>query len=76
VADIAVAAPRAWLGDVILLLNGEEQWRTSVTLLPGQPFRTSVPLGDGIPDTGQLTVRLEGPDGALAAEYTADLRLK
>jgi hypothetical protein len=76
VADIAVAVPRAWSGDVILLLNGEEQWRTSVTLLPGQPFRTSVPLGDGTPETGQLAVRLEGSDGILAAEYTADLRLK
>jgi hypothetical protein len=76
VADIAVAVPLAWSGDVILLLNGEEQWRTSVTLLPGQPFRTNVPLGDGTPETGQVAVRLEGSDGVLAAEYAADLRLK
>ncbi len=76
VADISIAAPRAWSGDAILLLNGEEKWRTSVILLPGQPLRTSVPLGEGIPETAHLAVRLEGPDGMVAAEYAANLRLK
>jgi hypothetical protein len=75
-AEISATTPRAWSGEVILLLNGEEHWRTGVSLVPGEPFRATVPLGDGTPETGQLSVRLEAFDGTLAAQYAADFRLK
>jgi hypothetical protein len=74
--EVAVAATRAWSGDVVLLLNGQERWRQGVTLLPGQPFRAAVPLGNDAPQAGQLALRLQAPDGVLAAEYVAELALR
>jgi hypothetical protein len=75
-ARLAVAAVRPWSGDVVVRLNDQERWRQTVSLLPGQPFQKAVPLGDNGPRTGRLTLRLEAPGGAVAAEYSADLPLK
>jgi hypothetical protein len=73
---VSVAANRSWSGDLVLMLNGTEKWRQSAALLPGTPHRVTVPLGDNVPRTGQLTLRLEAPDGTIAAEYGTDLQLK
>jgi hypothetical protein len=71
-AQIAMAVTRPWSGDVVLLLNGEERWREGMSLVPGQPFRSTVPLGSNAPPSGRLTLRLEAPNGAVAAETSAD----
>jgi hypothetical protein len=75
-AQVAVAVPRAWSGDVVLLLNDQERWRQEVSLIPGQPLRSTVPLSVDAPSSGQLTLRLETPDGMVAAQCTANLNLK
>jgi hypothetical protein len=75
-AELTVAVVKAWAGDLVLLLNSQEQWRQSVSLVPGQPFQGSVPLGEGAPQTGRLALRLEAPDGAVTAEYSAEFRLE
>jgi hypothetical protein len=74
--QVAVAVTRAWSGDVVLLLNGQETWRRGIALVPGQPFRDSVSLGDGIPQTGHLAIRLEGSGGVVVAEYDTESNLK
>jgi hypothetical protein len=74
-ARIAVAVPRAWAGDGVLLLDGRELWRQALALQPGRPFQASVPLGDNVPPVGQLTLRLTAPDGATVAEYSARFAL-
>jgi hypothetical protein len=75
-AHLAVAVPRAWSGDVVLLLDKQEIWRRSVALAPGQPLRESVPLGDNVPNSGRLALRLVAPDGSVAASYSAQFDLK
>jgi Domain of unknown function (DUF5107) len=75
-ARLAAAAVRPWSGDVVVLLDGQERWRQGVSLLPGQPFRKTVPLGDNVPQVGSLTLRLEAPGGVVAAEYSANFTLK
>lgn len=72
-AQIAVAVVRPWSGDLVLLLNDREDWRQDVSLLPGQPFRSTVSLGTAVPQTGRLTLRLEAPDGSVDAEYGTQL---
>lgn len=73
---IAVAANRPWAGNLSLLLDGQEWWRQEVALLPDQPFRHHIPLGEGAPETGQLALRLESPDGTLVAGYDASFQLR
>jgi hypothetical protein len=75
-AQVAAAVTRPWSGDVVLLLNSQEGWRQAVSLLPGQTFRGSIPLGADAPQSGRLTLRLEAPNGAVVAEYSADFGLK
>jgi hypothetical protein len=75
-AQIAVAVTRAWSGDVVLLLDGQERWRQEVSLRPGQPFRDQVPLGDGAPRSGKLALRLEEPGGMVTAQYEAEFNLR
>jgi len=75
-AQVAVAVARTWSGDIALWMNGQERWRQGVSLVPGQPFRSAIPLGEDAPQTGRLTLRLEAPNGAVVAEYGADLKLK
>jgi hypothetical protein len=75
-AEVAVAVTRSWSGDLVLLLNGKERWRQGVSLLPGESRPITVPLGDNVPQTGRLTLRLEAPDGTIATEYSADFDLK
>jgi hypothetical protein len=75
-AQVAVAVPRPWSGDLVLLLDGQEEWRQTVTLLPGAAFRQAIPLGAAAPEAGRLTLRLEMSGGAVAAEYSADYRLR
>ncbi len=74
-AEIAVTTSKPWQGDLILLLDGQECWREAVSLVPGRPFRDSAVLGDDSPQSGQLMLRVEGPDGRLVAEYGTDCRL-
>ena len=71
-----MAVPRAWSGDVVLLLDGQELWRRSVTLAPGDPLRQALPLGDGAPNSGRLVLRLEAADGSIVARYGAEFNLK
>jgi hypothetical protein len=75
-AQIAVAVTRAWSGDLVLLVGKQEQWRQQVSLQPGQPYQGTVPLGDDTPQRGQLALRLEAPDGTVAAQYSANFNLK
>jgi hypothetical protein len=75
-AQIGVAVTRSWKGRVVLLLDGQERWQMSTTLSPGQPLRQTVSLDPGVPETGQLTLRLVTPGGGVSAEYSADFRLK
>jgi hypothetical protein len=75
-ARLAVEVARPWSGDVVLLLNGQELWRRGMSLSPGQPFQTTVPLGDGLSQTGQLLFRLESSGGAVVAEYSGDFHLQ
>ena len=70
-AEIGVTVPRPWSGAVVLLLNGQEQWRQAVSLQPGQPFRDTVVLGERVPDAG-LILRLEGPGGQDVAQVRGD----
>jgi hypothetical protein len=74
--EAAAAVTRPWSGDVVLLLNGQERWRQGVSLVPGQPFRGTIPLGNDAPSEGRLTLRLQAPDGDVVAEYSAGLDLK
>lgn len=75
-AHVAIAVPRSWSGDSVLLLNGQERWRQTVSLLPGQPFLSTVDLGIDTPEAGRLTLHLEAPDGTVLSECSADLDLK
>ncbi len=74
--QLAVAVVRAWSGDLVVLVNGQETWRQQVSLLPGQPYRGTVPLAANVPQSGHVALRLEAPDGSLDAEYGAELRFK
>ena len=75
-AHVAVAVSRSWSGESVLLLNGQEQWRQTVSLQPGQPFLGTADLGTDVRETGRLTLRLEAPDGTVLSECTAELDLK
>jgi hypothetical protein len=75
-ARLAVAVTRSWSGDVVLLLDDKERWRQSVSLVPGQPFREAVSLGNNAPQTVRLALRLEAPDGTVTAEYSAQFNLE
>ncbi|MFC2015921.1 DUF5107 domain-containing protein [Chloroflexota bacterium] len=75
-AELALLAPRIWSGDVVLLLDGQERWRSAVSLVPGMPFRSRVALGDDAPPMARLTILLEEPGGVIEAEYSADLSLE
>jgi hypothetical protein len=75
-AQVSAAVTRAWSGDVVFVLDGNERWRQAVSLVPGQPFRASVPLGDKAPQSAQLTLRLEAPNGENVAQYSVNLDLK
>jgi len=71
-AQVGVAVTRAWSGEAVLLVEGQVVWRQALSLAPGQPFRAAVPLGVDLPSGGRLTLRLEGADGMVTAEYGAD----
>jgi hypothetical protein len=75
-AHVAIAVPRRWSGDSVILLNGQERWRQTVSLQPGQPFLGTADLGTDVPGTGRLTLRLEAPDGTVLSECSAELDLK
>jgi hypothetical protein len=68
-AEIAVASSMPWQGDLVLLLDGQERWRETVSLVPGRAFRDLVVLGDAGSQAGYLILRVEAPDGDLVAEY-------
>ena len=75
-ARLALAVPGSWSGDAVLLLNGQEQWRETLSLQPGQPYIGTVELGTSAPDSGQLTLHLEAADGTILSECSANLSLK
>jgi len=68
-AQFTVTVVRPWSGDLVLLLNDQEHWRQTVSLMPGKPFRATIPLGAEAPQAGRLVLRLQAPDGSLDAEY-------
>jgi hypothetical protein len=70
-AEVAVTVPRPWSGTLLLLLDGQEQWRQAVDLKPGQPFHHSVTLRARVPDDA-LLLRLEGQGGQAVAQVRAD----
>jgi hypothetical protein len=73
---IALLAPRAFSGAVVLLLDGQEVWRSVVSLVPGVPFRSGVATADDAPPIARLTLRLEDLSGVVQAEYDAEFKLK
>jgi hypothetical protein len=75
-AHLAVTVTRPWSGDVALLVEGQELWRTEASLVPGRPMLSSVPLGTDVPPTGSLTLRLTSRAGVVDAEYSAAFRLR
>ncbi len=75
-AQVAATVTTLFSGDAVLTLNGQEIWRQGVSLVPGQPLRTAVPLGDQVPESGRLVLRLEAPGGAVEAECGAELNLR
>ena len=75
-AHIAIAVPGSWSGAAVLLLNGQEKWRETLSLQPGKPFVGTADLGASVPETGQLTLRLETADGTTLSECSAELGLK
>ena len=75
-AQIAAAVIYRWAGDLVLSIGDREHWRERASLAPGQPFVSTVALGDDIPATARLTLRLEELDGTVAAEYGTELNLK
>jgi len=75
-ARVAIAVPRSWSGDSVLLLSGQERWRRAVSLQPGQPFLGTVDLGNDLPATEQLTLRLETSDGTILTTCSAELGLR
>ncbi len=75
-ALVGVIVPRPWKGNLVLLLDGQERWRREVSLLPGEPLLDQILLGTDVPQRVELALRLEAPDGAITAEYTAEFDLK
>jgi hypothetical protein len=75
-AVAAVAVPRAWSGNLVLSLNGQEFWKQGVSLQPGQPSLSMVALAADAPDSARLTLHLEAADGAVVSECSAELALK
>jgi hypothetical protein len=75
-ARVAVATTTPFSGLVLLSLNGQEIWRQDIALEPGQAYRTSVTLGDSIPQSGRLALSLKGLDGAVVAEYSVESSLR
>jgi hypothetical protein len=75
-AHVAVAVPRSWSGDSVILLDGQERWRQTVSLQPGQPFLGTADLGTDVTKTGRITLRLEAPDGTVLSECSAELDVK
>jgi hypothetical protein len=75
-AQVGVSVTRPWSGSLALLLDGQEAWRNPLSMVPGQPYRTSVHLSPDVPQVGQLTLRLIGGDGAVVAEYSAPFSLR
>lgn len=75
-AHVAVAVTRPWSGQLVLLLDGQEEWRTGLSLEPGQAFKASVPLGPDAPATGQLAISLNDADGVTVAQYGATYDLE
>jgi hypothetical protein len=74
--QISAAVVRVWSGDLVLLLNNQELWRQKASLLPGQPFHSTVPLSSEVPQASQLTLRLQAPDGSVDAEYSTEVNLQ
>jgi hypothetical protein len=70
---LAVATNRPWAGNLVLLVNKREQWRSGLSLVPGQAFKKQIKLGSALPATGDLALRLVGSEGTVMAEYAAEL---
>jgi hypothetical protein len=74
-ADISLAVNRPLDGHLVLELDGQELVYSGVSLLPGQAHRQAIDLGDDVPDSGRLTLRLES-NGMVLAGHSAEFNLK
>ena len=74
-AHSSVAVTRPLAGEIVLLLNGQEISRHSAKLVPGQARQDSIALGDAVPNSGRLILRLES-NGNVLAEHSAEFNLK
>jgi hypothetical protein len=70
-AEIGVVVPRPWSGTLLVLQDGQEQWRQAVNLRPGGAFRHTVALGENVSGDSWI-LRLEGPGGQAVAQARAD----
>jgi hypothetical protein len=73
---LGAAAIHPWEGEMVLLLDGRERWQTGVSLLPGQAFRSSLPLEAGDPSSARLTLQLKDTGGQIVSEYSSSYSLK
>jgi hypothetical protein len=69
---IGLTTARPWSGDAVLVWNGQERWRQSVSVVPGQSFQRTVPLAGDAGTSGRLALRLTESDGTVVAEYSTD----
>jgi hypothetical protein len=70
--QMAAAVTRPWSGQAVLLLDGQERWRETVSLTPGQPLRHSLAASSGLPAQGRLIWQLVDSHGKVTAEYALD----
>ena len=68
---VDLSAPRPWSGTLLLLREGQEQGRQTISLQPGQPLQVAIPVDDSVPGS-DLILRLEGLNGQTVAQVRGD----
>ena len=71
--QMAAVTTQPFSGSVVLLIDGQEQMRKSVSLQPGQSYRDTWTPGDSEFGGGQATLRLESLRGDVLAEISIEL---
>lgn len=70
--EMGAAVTRPWSGHAVLLLDGQERWRRTTSLVPGQPFRFTFAPSTELPAQGHVDLRLIEQSGKTTAEYGLD----